>query len=379
VHVGFALLTLFPGRVGGSESNVRGLLGEFLVGNGPERVTVLANRHVAAAYEASGRVGLHVVRSYRAGDGTLSRAIAMVSALAAPRIAARDVPPGLDVVHYPVTVPIPQTRAPTVVTLLDVQHHDLPGFFSRGEAAFRRRAYDRAARQADVVVTISEFSKARIVDALGIDPERVEAVPLGLDHSRFTPEGEKHTQNLPERFLLYPANLWPHKNHERLLDALALTGDVELVLSGQDYGRLGALLAQSESLGVADRIRHIGHVPHDTLPALYRSATGLVFPSLYEGFGMPPLEAMACGCPAAVADSASLPEVAGGAAITFDPRSPRAIADAMEGIWSDAELRASLRDRGLERARTFSWRVAAERHRAIYERAAATSRSVARS
>ena len=379
MHVGFALLTLFPGRVGGSESNVRGLLGEFAQGNGPERVTVLANRHVADAYEASGPVGLHLVRSYRPGEGTLSRALAMAAGLAVPRVAARDVPAGLDVVHYPVTVPIPRIQAPTVVTLLDVQHHDLPGFFSRGEGAFRRRAYDGAARRADVVVTISEFSRGRIVDALGIDPERVEAVPLGLDHSRFTPEGERHAQNLPERFLLYPANLWPHKNHERLLDALALTGDVELVLSGQDYGRLGPLLARAEKLGVAGRVRHVGHVPHDTLPVLYRSATGLIFPSLYEGFGMPPVEAMACGCPVAVADSASLPEVAGGAAVTFDPRSPRGIADAMERVWSDAQLRASLRERGLERARTFSWRVAAERHRAIYERAAATSRPAARS
>ena len=379
MHVGFALLTLFPGRVGGSESNVRGLLGEFRAGNGPERVTVLANRHVAAEYEAGGPVGMHVVRSYRPGEGTATRALAMAGALAAPRIAARDVPPGLDVVHYPVTVPIPQTRAPTVVTLLDVQHHDLPGFFSRGEAAFRRRAYDRAARHADVVVTISEFSKARIVDALGIDAERVETVPLGLDHSRFTPDGEKHTQDLPERFLLYPANLWPHKNHELLVDALALTGEVELVLSGQDYGRLTPLLARAQSLGVARRIRHIGHLPHEALPALYRSATGLIFPSLYEGFGMPPLEAMACGCPAAVADAAALPEVTAGAAITFDPRSPRAVAGAMERLWDDAELRTSLRDRGLERARTFSWRTAAERHRSIYERAAATSRSAARS
>ena len=103
--------------------------------------------------------------------------------------AARDVPSGLDLIHYPVTVPIPHTELPTVVTLLDVQHHDLPGFFSRAEAPFRRRAYDRAARDADVVVTISEFSKGRIVETLGISPERVEVVHLGVDHDRFTPDG----------------------------------------------------------------------------------------------------------------------------------------------------------------------------------------------
>lgn len=379
MHVGFALLTLFPGRVGGSEANVRGLLGEFASGHGPERVTVLANRHVAAAYRSSGAVALHEVRSYRPGDGRLTRSIAMASALALPRLAARDVPAGLDVVHYPVTVPIPRIETPSVVTLLDVQHHDMPGFFGRGEAAFRRRAYDHAARDAAVVVTISHFSRGRIVDALGIEPERVEVVPLGIDHSRFTPEGEPTALDLPRRFLLYPANLWPHKNHERLLEGLALTEGVELVLTGQAYGRLEDLMARARALGVSERVRHLGHVPHKALPPLYRAATGLVFPSLYEGFGAPPLEAMASGCPVAVADMTALPEVAGDAAITFDPHSPRAIGAAMEQLWTGDELRAELRDKGLGRARTFSWRAAAERHRSIYERAAATSPSAARS
>ena len=379
MHVGFALLTLFPGRVGGSEANVRGLLGEFAAGHGPEQVTVLANRHVAAAYGPKGPVRLHQVRSYRPGDSRLTRSLAMASALALPRLAARDVPAGLDVVHYPVTVPIPRTRAPSVVTLLDVQHHDMPAFFGRAEAAFRRRAYDGAARRATVVVTISNFSRDRIVEALGIEPDRVEVVPLGIDHSRFAPEGEATPLDLPRRFLLYPANLWPHKNHDRLLEGLALTADVQLVLSGQAYGRLDALMAKARGLGVSQRVRHLGHVPHDALPSLYRAATGLVFPSLYEGFGAPPLEAMASGTPVAVAAVAALPEVAGDAAVTFDPRSPRAIADAMEQLWTADELRATLRSKGLERARTFSWRAAAERHRAIYERAAATSPSAARS
>lgn len=374
MHVGFALLTLFPGRVGGSESNVRGLLAEFKAGNGPERVTVLANRHVAAEYTAGGPVTIHEVRSYRPGRGTATRALAMATALTARRLAARDVPEGLEVVHYPVTVPIPGVRAATVVTLLDVQHHDLPGFFSRGEAAFRRRAYDHAARVADVVVTISEFSKRRIVETLGIEPGRVEVVSLGVDHERFQPEGPKVDFDLPERFLFYPANLWPHKNHDRLLEALSLTQGIELVLSGQVYGRLATLQEQARAHGVSERVRHIGHVSPDALPPLYRSATGLIFPSLYEGFGTPPLEAMACGCPVAAADAGALPEVTGAAAGTFDPRSPSEIAAAMETLW-ESTVSA---EKGIAHARTFSWRAAAERHRAIYERAAATSPSAAR-
>jgi glycosyltransferase involved in cell wall biosynthesis len=370
VHVGFALLTLFPGRVGGSESNVRGLLGEYAAGNGPERVTVLANRHVARAYRSEGPVEVREVRSYRPGDGMATRALAMASAMAFPRLAARDVPDGLDVVHYPVTVPIPRTEAPSVVTLLDVVHHDLPGSFSRAERAFRRRTYDRAAREADVVVTISEFSRERIAATLGIDPGRIEAVPLGVDHDRFTPDGERAQLDLPGRFLLYPANLWPHKNHDRLLEALALAPGVQLVLSGQHYGRLDGLEARARSLGVSDRVRHLGHVPHDTLAPLLRSATGLVFPSLYEGFGAPPVEAMACGCPVAVSDRGSLPEVVGDAALLFDPESPPSIAEAMTRLIEDEAARERLREAGLRRAAGYTWSAAAERHRAIYAGAA---------
>jgi glycosyltransferase involved in cell wall biosynthesis len=299
----------------------------------------------------------------------------MISALALPALVARDVPAGLDVIHYPVTVPIPRGAAPSVVTLLDVQHHDLPGFFSRAEAAFRRRAYDRAARDANVVVTISEFSKRRIEETLRIPSARVTAVPLGIDHDRFSPEGSPTAMDLPERFLLYPANLWPHKNHDRLLEALALAPEVELVLSGQEYGRLEGLRARARGLGVSDRVRHLGHIPDAELAGVYRAATGLIFPSLYEGFGLPPLEAMACGCPVAVADAAALPEVVGEAAPAFEPHDPEAIAEAMKALWNGPRAP----EPGIERARTFSWRVAAERHRAIYERAAATSPPAERS
>src|SRR5215210_2876266 len=160
VHVGYSLLTLFPGRVGGSETNVRGLLGEFADGNGPERVTVFANRLVADAYGdyERGPVSLHHVRSYRAGSSIPTRALAMTAARAVPWLASRDVPP-VDIVHYPVTVPIPRSHRPTVVTIHDLQHHELPQFFSRAERAYRRWAYDGAARSATMVVTVSEHTR----------------------------------------------------------------------------------------------------------------------------------------------------------------------------------------------------------------------------
>jgi glycosyltransferase involved in cell wall biosynthesis len=382
LHVGLSLLTLFPGRVGGTETAVRELLAQFAAGNGPERVTVLANRHVAREYEplARGPVGLHHVSSYRPGDSIPTRALAMAGARLAPSLAARDVPAGLDVMHYAVTVPIPRFRGPTVVTIFDVQHLDLPEFFSRGERAFRRWAYEGAARRATLVVTGSEYSKARLVESAGVEAERVEVVPLGIDRRRFDPaaaDGDAELLrglDLPSRFVIYPANLWPHKNHLRLVEALALAEDrdLALVLTGQDYGRLAALLDHAERLGVRERVRHLGYVARDAVPALYRNALGMVFPSLYEGFGSPPLEAMACGCPVAASGRGSLGEVCGDAALGFAPESPEEIAGAIDRLATDPALRATLRDAGLKRSQSFDWAIAASRHTEIYERATAT-------
>jgi glycosyltransferase involved in cell wall biosynthesis len=360
VHVALALLTLFPGRVGGSEANVRGLVGEFARGGGPQRLTVLANRHVMRAYAGAG-VPLRHVRSYRPGDSDPTRFAAMLAARVAPRLAARDVPAGIDVVHYPVTVPVPRVAgACTVVTLLDVQHHELPGMFSRGERWLRAWAYDETARAADRVLTISEHARRGIVEHLGVAPERVEAIALGVDHARFTPDGPA-ARGLPERYVLYPANMWPHKNHERLLAAFARCKDhdLHLVLSGQTYGR-ERLLAGRE------RVHHLGHIPADDMPGLYRGALAVVFPSLFEGFGLPSLEAMACGTAVAASNRGAVAEVCGDAALAFDPEDVEEIAAAIERVTQDELLRARLRDAGVARAARFTWAATAAAHLRAY-------------
>ncbi len=384
MHVAFALLTLFPGRVGGSESNVRGLLDEYAEGNGPERVTVLANRQVAAAYGryARGPVAVRELHRYRAGESDLTRMIGMSGARLRPRPLAREVPAGIDLLHHPVTVPIPRLEGiPTVTTVYDVQHHDLPRFFSRAERAFRRWAYDGAARAADRVLTTSEYSRRRVVELVDVAPEQVEAIPMGIDHDRFTPtpgEADERLRarvELPERYLAYPANLWAHKNHDRLIDALGIVRDrdLHLVLTGQDYGRAAGLRERARRAGVEHRVRHLGYLEAAEMPALLRGATAMAFPSLYEGFGSPPLEAMACGCPVACSPRGSLAEAVGDAALTFDPESVEAIADAIERITTEEQLRQELRSQGLARAAGFSWSAAAERHRTMYERVAAAS------
>ncbi|MGI8659436.1 MAG: glycosyltransferase family 4 protein [Thermoleophilaceae bacterium] len=384
MHVGFALLTLFPGRMGGSESTVRGLLAEFARGHGPDRLTMLANRHVSAGYGdfARGPVELHEVRGYRPGDGTATRTLAMAGAALAPRLAARDIPSDLDIVHHPLTVPLPRPRGvPLVTTVHDLQHHELPQLFSRAERLWRRWAYDGAARRAEAVITPSNHSRERLVELLGLDPSRVEVVPWGIDHSRFGSHGgeadERLAPRLPERFVVYPANMWPHKNHSRLVEALARVeqDDLHLVLTGQGYAQESQLLAQAARLGVERRVRHLGYLPSDLLPALYRAAEAVVFPSLYEGFGSPPLEAMACGCPVASSQTGALGETAGPATLGLDPRSPESIAHAIDRVTRESELRERLRDRGLRHAATFTWQACAQRHDEVYARVGATSPS----
>jgi glycosyltransferase involved in cell wall biosynthesis len=323
-----------PGGVGGSETYVRGLLGEL-----GDRVQVFPPRRVP--------------RSDRQRLAGIAYGLTFAPRLRAPA----------DVLHYPLTVPVPRFDGPTVVTLHDLQHVELPSFFSRAERAYRHFAYDGSARRADVVVTPSAHAKAMAVERLGVDAGRVVVAPHGVDHARFFPAEARR-----EGFLLYPANLWPHKNHGRLLEALARAdSDLELVLTGNDYGRRDELLAQAARLGVGERVRHLGFVAHDELPALMRSARAMIFPSLFEGFGQPPLEAMACGCAVASSVRGALGEVCAGAVLELDPLDVDSIAAAIDRLASDDALVADLRARGPERAAAFTWKRSAELHMGAYE------------
>ena len=298
--------------------------------------------------------------------------------LDARRIAGR-IADGLDVMHYPMTVPLPHVQGlPTVLTLQDMQHREHPEWFSRSERLFRRAAYDGAARRAGRVVTATRHAREQIVDHLAIDRDRVDVIAHGIDHARFSPSPTAADAprlaplRLPERFLLYPANMWPHKNHKRLVEAIARAEDrhIKLVLTGQDYGRLDPLLAHANRLGVGNRVAHLGHLEAEVIPALYRRATGMIFPSLFEGFGIPVIEAMACGCPVAASNCSALPEVVDGAGAQFEATDVDAIAAAVDALAADGAQRNAAIRAGLVRAAEFTWERCANAHIRVYERAA---------
>ena len=344
--VGISLLTLAPGELGGSETYVRELLRAL------GQVGELEYRVLLPPAAASLDTGLdtQVATEYRGAHGVPQRLAAMTFAALRPgplRARLRDA----EVVHYPLTLRIPPIERPSIVTLHDVQHLDLPHLFSRAERAFRAVAWHRSVRSADRVVVPSVFVRDRAVAKLRLDPERVRVVHSGVDHALFRPGDEPR-----EPFLLYPARRWGHKNHARLLEAFAVLRaerpELRLVLTGDPTPSAGPP-------GVEDR----GLVSPEELASLYRRAAALVFPSLYEGFGQPPLEAMACGCPVACSNAASLPEVVGDAARLFEPRDTDAIADAVRDV---LDAPGEWRTRGLARAAAFSWQATARGYEEIY-------------
>jgi glycosyltransferase involved in cell wall biosynthesis len=352
VRVGLSLLTLSPGDLGGSETYARQLVRSLArVGTLEYAVFVPARAKDAA----EGLPAIEVKDPPVAKRGPL-RIVAM--ALQARRTkGVGEQRTRLDVVHYPLTVPSPRVQAPTVVTLHDVQHRDLPEFFGPARRSFRRLAYDRAARSAAAVIVTSEFVSERAQDALGLGADRIHVVPHAIDHTVFRPADDEQ-----EPIVLYPARAWPHKNHARLFQAFATLREtrpqLRLILTGGGLERLDPL---------PEGVENLGEVPASQLASLYRRAACLVYPSLYEGFGIPPLEAMACGCPVAASNAGAIPEVCGDAAVFFDPTDVEAMAAAM--LEADSR-REELRERGLLRAARYTWDETARRHEDVYRVAA---------
>lgn len=270
---------------------------------------------------------------------------------------------GIDVYFSPFGAIWPRPApVPSVVTLVDVQEFFYPEFFTAADLFSRQWHYIGSTRAADCVVTISEYSKATIVQHHGISPHKVVVAHLCADPRYYQARlnARRPECDLPSgRYLFYPANRWAHKNHDNLLRALQLLKSEKnlkppVVFSGYDMEGGYPLASKVDEYDLAEQVYTVGYVEMEEIAYLYSEALALVFPSFFEGFGMPPVEAMAAECPVIVSNATCLPEICGDAAEYFDPRSPASIADAILRVWQDSSLCERLIARGRQQARQFS-------------------------
>jgi glycosyltransferase involved in cell wall biosynthesis len=345
-------------RQTGNETYVRELLDAFArVGGASVRAAVETSLPVDRRPPA---VSVH--RVPRNGFGRLA-----LMALLARRLRP-------DVVHAIYFLP-PATGRPTVVTVHDISFERYPEFFSRSALLRDRLLVRRSAQTATRVVTVSETSRRDLIEIYGLDPARVVAIPNGVG-STFRPADDQTSPDARDPDvvrLLAVGTLQPRKNLVRLLEAVRLLSSelrIELRVVGPDGFQADEIRGR---LAGSAEVTITGYVTDAMLAQEYRRADMLVYPSIYEGFGLPVVEAMACGVPVVTSTGGSLPEVAGDAAVLVDPLDVEAIASAVRRIAQDPVLAADLRARGLERARAFSWERSARLHLAVYREAKGAS------
>lgn len=296
-----------------------------------------------------GRLGSKLLMSFkRSGSGSLLRDM------------------GVDLLFCPFTAPTYfELGIPTVCTIHDLQYKTYPEFFTPEDVSHRDRVFIDVCRRATAIAAVSDYSREVAMRHGGIEHDRIRTI----HHRMAQRNATKPEQNndvlirlglLPGKYLIYPANFWKHKNHEMLLTAFGmachegLPADIKLVCTGAAGARQEWLMNAARTMNLGERILFPGYVPNAELAALMVNCIGVVFPSLYEGFGLPVIEAMAAGVPVACSNTTSLPEVAANAVILFDPRVPTQVAQAIISLVENEAWRARLVQAGLQRAGEFS-------------------------
>jgi glycosyltransferase involved in cell wall biosynthesis len=286
----------------------------------------------------------------------------------------------IDLFHAPHYVLPPLIHCRSVVTIHDIIHVLFPQYLpGRVAHLYARASLWSAAHRSDHILTVSETSKLDILRRFRVPADKITVAYNAIDERLLVTPSEDDVERVRARyqlkdpFALYVGNIKPHKNIERLIDAFDLLrhepgfDSLKLVIIGDQISKYQGLRRAVHQHKLHKHVRFLGFVPLETLGVLYRVASVFVFPSLYEGFGLPPVEAMACGLPVVTSNISSLPEVVGDAAVLVDPYDPDSIAAGMRAVLTDESLRASLRERGFAQARQFSWERSVQQIRTVYE------------
>jgi glycosyltransferase involved in cell wall biosynthesis len=360
-QVGVNLLWLVPGVVGGSEEATVALLAA-LADNPPPDL-----RYRLYALEPFATAHPDVVERFPTQllplRGRLKPLRVLAEGTWLAHAAQRD---QVDLVHHAGgTLPL-GSRVPGTVTIHDLQPFDLPENFHPAKRLYLHRAVPHAARHARMVLVHSEFVRQGVVERFAVEPERVRVVPAGVrlpDEPEVGPDELRQRYGLPRRWFVYPAITYPHKNHVTLVRAFARVAakddDVALVLTGRAAGAEAALRHEITRLGLSGRVVRPGRVPRSDLLGLVAESVALTYPSRYEGFGLPVLEAMAYGTPVVASGTTALPEVVGSAGRLVDPDDIDGWSDAMLAVLFNGESER-LAEAGRRRAARMSWAAAAE-------------------
>ena len=282
-----------------------------------------------------------------------------------------------DVFHAPHYVYPLMLPCPGVVTIHDCIHLRFPQQFPKlGSNSYARMMMRRAVVKSNRVLTVSEATRADLVELVNADPSKIEVIPHGCDPYFLETVDDRELSNVAKKysldrpFLLNVTNIKPHKNLKRLLESFGQLrrdyDDLDLVIAGGDFSQHPELLAACKSYGIEKRVKRLGFLPKKELRALYRLARIFVFPSLYEGAGLPPLEAMACGTPVVASDNSAIPEIVGRNGLLVNPYRVDAITEAIRSLLENSSFRDALGAQGKIRAQEFDWDKSARRVLDIY-------------
>lgn len=284
----------------------------------------------------------------------------------------------IDIFHSPHSIPIPIKKAKLIVTIHDLFFLKYPELVDRYVREDHRRLSMGYLSKANKIITVSNSSKKDIIELLKVDPDLIDVIYEGVDNTFRVIKDETSLKNirerykLPQKFILFIGTLSPRKNPNGLIEAIAELKkrglqDLCLVMVGPKGWRAEETLRLISKRNLEDCVRYLGYVPYEDMPFIYNISSLLVYPSLYEGFGLPPLEAMACGVPVIASNVSSMPEVLEDSALLVNPYDPYEIADSIENVIQNKSLRDSFIQRGLKKVKSYSWEDTAKRVIKIYE------------
>ena len=381
MRIGINALHYQAGKMGGVETYFRNLLDHIQEIDSANTYSVLCNRRYSRAIPWGNKAFEIIWYNYGSPSPRYFARGALKNFFDYDPLSSKIDRLSLDLVHHPFSVLDPmKLSTPSVLTFWDMQHEFFPDFFTWWQLYIRRKTYKRSAELARRIIVSSLFTKTCLMEHFGIDEAKIDVIYTGYghgftriaDHSVLDRVRRKYSLDFP--FLFYPAATWPHKNHRNLLLAFKMLletqkFDGKLVLTGMPVPGTTDLSGEIRRLGLLEHVRSLGYVPSEELPALYNLARLMAFPSLFEGFGIPVVEAMACGCPVSCSNATSLPEIVQDSGVLFDPASPADMADKIWSVWKDASLRECIRNKGLERAKEFDWATTVRKTVATYQMA----------